>query len=135
MSDTTIDKVDDFLEHYGVKGMRWGTRRGRRGTSGYSKDAKTAVGIRRKAKTSPVKVKALSNQEIETYLRRVSLEARYSDVHPRIGRRALNTVKSILGVGRTVNEAAKFAASPAGQAVRSGLEKKRRSQNGQDSES
>jgi hypothetical protein len=116
--------VDNFLEHYGVKGMRWGVRaKSKNPTKGYSRDAKTAVNIRKKSKTSPVKVKALSNKEIETFLTRVSLESRFTQATPGRGKRALNVVKDLLGTGRTVNEVAAFANTPTGKQIRNGFEK------------
>lgn len=120
-----MSNVDDFLEHYGVKGMRWGvrTRSGGKGTKGYSKDAKAAVRVRNKAKTSDVKVKALSNREIEDFLKRVSLESRFREATPGPGKRAMNTVRTILGVGKTMNEVASFSNTPTGKQLRSSFEK------------
>lgn len=123
--------VDEFLEHYGVKGMKWGVRT-RRGsgkrvnpTAGYSRDAKRAAAIRRKAKNSPVKVKTLSNEEINTFLNRVNLESRFSAATPTASRRALNTVKSLLGVGKTMNEVAAFSNTQTGKTIQAGLKKKK----------
>jgi len=120
------ENLSDFLEHYGVKGMRWGVRRkgGVKKLSGYSRDAKTAAQIHKKAKTSKVKVKALSNNEINTFLNRVNLESRFNQATPSKSKRVLNTVKSLLGTGKTVNEAIAFSNSPSGQAIQKGLKKK-----------
>jgi len=118
--------VDEFLEHHGVKGMKWGVRRSKvPNTKGYSKDAKRATAIRTKAKTSPVKVKALTNEEINTFLNRVSLEARFAQATPSKKTQVMASIRGLLGVGRTMNEDAKFADSPSGQAIRTGIEKSR----------
>lgn len=135
----------DFLEHHGIKGQKWGIRNkksssavtpGRHGlikrkrkavasTKGFSKDAKQAHIIRKKAKTSPVKVKALSNTEINTFLNRVNLESRFSQATPTAGQKALKTVKDILGLGKTVNEVQTFSNSPTGKQIREGIKKKK----------
>ena len=120
-------EVEEFLSHYGKKGMKWGVRKGRSktpGTRGYSKDAKTSVRIHRKAKASPVKVKALSNKEIEIFLKRVNLETRYREVTPSTSKKVMRVVKDLLGMGKTVNEAFAFSNSPSGKAIQTSLKKK-----------
>lgn len=119
--------VEDFLEHHGVKGMKWGvrTRSGRNPTKGYSKDAKRAHTIRTKSKTNPAHVKSLSNDEISTFLKRVNLEVQFNQATPSVARRGLNAVKNILGYGKTVNEVATFTNSPSGKAIKDGLNKRR----------
>ena len=37
LTQSDLNEVDDFLEHHGVKGMRWGVRKAERGTSGANK--------------------------------------------------------------------------------------------------
>lgn len=71
------DPVEDFLEHYGVKGMHWGQRlkdrKARKAeTSG---DAKTSLDIRGKAKTHSVK--ALTNKQLIDSINRMNLEQSY----------------------------------------------------------
>ena len=73
-------KVDDFLTHYGVLGMKWGRRKssgsGSTGTTAKpagnkSEDYKTAKGLQRK------KLSDMSNKEIETLTKRLQLETSY----------------------------------------------------------
>ena len=59
------------LTHYGVKGMKWGVRK--RESSGEHKTAR-ALGKKR--------ARELTNKEIETYNRRVRLEAEYKKLNP-----------------------------------------------------
>lgn len=86
MSNT--DSVDDVLEHFGVKGMRWGVRRSESSVtvSDRKKKLKTSGGVRRPAHPDAVRartigqvgkksgLKALSNQELQTYAQRLQLE-------------------------------------------------------------
>lgn len=94
---STMD-FDDFLEHYGVKGMKWGVRRtpeqlGRARAArkarkaeakaqkkadqsrAPSKDAVEAATYRRVAKNAGTS--SLSNQELDALLKRMKLETRY----------------------------------------------------------
>jgi hypothetical protein len=68
------DPVDDFLAHFGIKGMRWGVRR-KNPKEGASKDAGESIDIRTKAKTG--KVKSLSNAELRTAIERMNLEQNF----------------------------------------------------------
>jgi len=88
----TEQTLDDVLEHYGIKGMRWGVRRtreqidrarGKRKAKGkpvtpVSEDAKRARAAQTKAKTEGVG--ALSNQELQQLNKRLNLEKNYSDL-------------------------------------------------------
>jgi len=58
--------VNDYLEHQGVKGMRWGHRKDR----SYSKDSQEVRDIR-----STKKMKAMSNDELQKVNKRMQLEA------------------------------------------------------------
>lgn len=66
--------VDDFLAHYGVKGMHWGQRLTDRKArkSETSTDAKTSLAVRSKVKTHSIK--ALSNKELVDSINRMNLE-------------------------------------------------------------
>lgn len=68
-----MSAVDNFLAHYGVKGMRWGNRNVSKEPA--SKDAQTALDLRARAKTS--KVKALSNKELQDAINRMNLEQQF----------------------------------------------------------
>lgn len=73
MTQTTI--AEDFLAHFGVKGMRWGSRKGGSTKEGPSKDAASATALRTRAKKS--KVKALSNVELQQAINRMNLEQQF----------------------------------------------------------
>ena len=70
----------DELYHYGILGMRWGVRRGRKSVSGIktrkaktqpSEDSLRVQNIRKK------KVKQMSNQELRDVNQRMQLENQY----------------------------------------------------------
>lgn len=93
-----IDTADDFLQHYGVKGMRWGKRRAR---PSYEKSVKTFGGAspHRNLTASPKSVDAmksrnyqtrvknagtdaLSTKELKALVERQNLEAQYNRLNP-----------------------------------------------------
>lgn len=68
-ASSTGSAVDDFLKHYGVKGMRWGVRRNRS-----SRGAKKSEG--------PAKPKAheLSDEELKSAVARMEMEKKYHEL-------------------------------------------------------
>lgn len=110
MSDLTLNEdLDDILEHYGIKGMKWGVRRsdaqlararGKRKKSStqvrVNKDRTEIDKVRIKGKPAPSEdaidaeiankkakkggVKTLSNQELQALNQRLNLEQQYSNL-------------------------------------------------------
>jgi hypothetical protein len=88
----TEQTLDDVLEHYGIKGMKWGVRRtreqiararGKRIEKGkpvtpVSEDAKRARASAEKVQKEGVS--SLSNQELQQLNKRLNLERNYSDL-------------------------------------------------------
>jgi hypothetical protein len=79
------EQVDDILEHFGVKGMKWGVHKSRSAKeaerlaavrSSSSTDAKKALAV--KEKVSEKGVHSLTNKELETLAKRMRLEQEYS---------------------------------------------------------
>lgn len=69
-SDSTtgrVTSVDDFLQHFGVKGMKWGKRK-----NPASADAAASKQIRTTAKKQGVHT--VSNKELQTAIERMRLE-------------------------------------------------------------
>ena len=74
---------NNYLQHYGVLGMRWGVRRSRSGSSSSgkrSKKSKPAVDPSYKKAHSKKKVKYMSDNELREVNKRLNLEKNYSDL-------------------------------------------------------
>lgn len=71
---------EEFIKHYGKKGMKWGSRSVAGPSLGSSKDSKRASAASSKAKAHSVK--SLSNKELSDLNNRLGLEQRYSQLSP-----------------------------------------------------
>lgn len=72
--------VEDVLEHFGVKGMRWGVRRSQTELHTGSEDHRNAAAAASKAKKGGVK--SLSNKELQDMITRMNLEGQYVRLKP-----------------------------------------------------
>ena len=72
--------VDDVLAHYGKKGMKWGVRNAPTRSSSASRDSRTAMRAKQKAKKGGVQ--SLSNEELRNLNQRLQLEQKYHDLNP-----------------------------------------------------
>lgn len=130
------DAGANYLEHYGVKGMKWGKRKaamsptdvttvhkGRRlkaqGGQFHTphEDAKTAITARQIATKSGKH--ALSNKDLQAAVNRMNLEQQFDRLNPNRRKKGQAFIKGLLGAGKTANELVSFSNSPAGQQIRS----------------
>lgn len=114
MNQAEIDIGKTFLEHYGVKGMKWGERRSRRQLERARKQTeehRVASELRKK------KSSQLTNRELQVVNERLNLEQNYRRLNPTTVQRGHNSVKAILAVGGTGVAAYKMVNSAAGQAA------------------
>ena len=93
------ENYDDFLQHYGVLGMKWGHRKARTTVSSNNKSNSTA--ITKPKQTSKPKPKPtqreLSDEELRAVINRMRLEREYADLQYRASSRAKveNVVKVV----------------------------------------
>lgn len=125
----------DFLQHYGVKGMKWGVRRSDSGSGGsstapaqthpMSPDAKAVLNSTRKIHAGGTA--ALSNQELQHLVGRLNLEQQYQRLTQKGTAEASSmatgheAVKTMLSYGKTVNDVHKFMESPTGKFLKNGI--------------
>lgn len=125
-----MNAVEDFLEHYGIKGMKWGQRK--RSVREEAIRAKQFAERKRPAsedfkKSRELKKKgarALSNQELKEVNNRLNLEQNFNRMNPNAIKKGQLAVGAVLAVGATANAAIQFANSPAGKALATKLFKK-----------
>lgn len=141
MAQTFFDLDEEVLEHYGVKGMKWGQHRrsavpagethtvqrkpgkrvkavGGREVPAHEDAIKTAL-ARQTAKKSTTD--ALSTKELQALVNRMNLEKQFRQLNPNKVSKGASFIKTLIGVGKTANEVVAFNNSPAGKALREQL--------------
>lgn len=137
------DAVDDFLVHFGVKGMHWGVRRdssgGRQlkiGANPRRAHANRVAAAKKLTAKKPLSeehktlrstktkhAKELSDAQLKAAIGRMNLERQYKSLNPHGLSKANKVALGILAVGTTANTAIAFYNSPAGKAITAGIKK------------
>lgn len=73
-------EATDVLEHYGIKGMRWGVRRSREQIDADSEDAAKAKEVKQKIVKNRGSIGPLTNQELKTLNERMQLEQNFQNL-------------------------------------------------------
>jgi hypothetical protein len=104
--------VEDFLSHYGVRGMRWSVRKHRNEEARKQQFSKAEKQKRKEGKTAYQKApNRLSDQELKDRIARMDLERRYSDLNSPQQSEGRKYARSIVEqVGRTATAGAAGAA-------------------------
>lgn len=90
----------DYLEHFGVKGMKWGKTSSKSSKS--SKDSKgsepkTSSDFKKVEKTRKKKPSEMSNEELKVLNERMNLEQNYARLNPNKLVKGRNIVAGIIG--------------------------------------
>ena len=90
------ENYDDFLQHYGVLGMKWGHRKTRSNASSNKKPKSTKNTTTSKPKPKQTQ-RELSDEELRAVINRMRLEREYADLQYRASSRAKveNVVKTV----------------------------------------
>lgn len=99
--------VEDFLEHHGIKGQKWGIRRDPK-TGKISEDHSKVADLRKKPKHT------LTNQELQTINNRLNLEQNFDRLNPTkiaLGKRRAKKILGTVGVSSVIG----FVNSPIGR--------------------
>ena len=124
----SINKAEEFLSHFGIKGMRWGVRRTdaqlakastitpRKGESQDAARARTTLSTIKSTKSTT----SVSDSDLQHLVNRISLEKRYSEItsgksSTSVTKSVDKKVKTLLAIGDTMNKAYTFANSPSGR--------------------
>lgn len=113
---------DDFLAHYGVKGMKWGVRKDRvkKGRKAKRQASDQHIESRR---IKQKKLSEMSNDEIATLNRRLQLERQYLQLNPNLYRQGRSHLSDALTLVDTVDKVSRLPDSALGKAVIAGAGK------------
>ena len=124
---STLELQDTKLAHWGIKGMRWGIRRSDDELARLSGDASDAARAEatQKAIRKSGSLSVASDADLNHLVNRINLETRYAAANASPASKVHPAIKSLLGVGDTMNKAYTFSQSPAGKilSVALGFEK------------
>ena len=70
------DRVDEYLMHYGVLGMKWGRRKARASSSSEKAPKKR----RKSSKEEAPKQRRMSNKELQARIKRLKMEKEYAQL-------------------------------------------------------
>ena len=119
---STPEEVDEFLTHYGVKGMRWGVRRrvGANGRVVKSEDREVADALKKRS------VASMSNAELRRLNERLQLEMTYSQLMSRQSAtstraRGMRFGNNVLSTAKKAQEVYNLVNSPMAKAAREAI--------------
>lgn len=110
----------DYLEHFGVKGMKWGktsskSSKSSKGSKG--SESKDSSDFKKVEKTRKKKPSEMSNEELKVLNERMNLEQNYARLNPNKfvkGRNIVGGIIATVGMGVTVYN---MVNGPAGKAA------------------
>jgi hypothetical protein len=111
----TTENPEEFLAHFGVKGMKWGVRK--------SSPPVHLSGDRKKLNTVSSKpVESMTNRQLKEANSRLQMEKQYKDLTKQPSaidkiNAGNNKVRSILAIAGTATTVYTMATSPAGKAA------------------
>lgn len=103
--------VEEFIEHVGVKGMRWGVRKGKGTPRKQTSDYKKTVPHRGKP------VSELTNKQLKLVNDRMNLEQNYNRMNPSKLKRGKMAVAGVIGTATMAVSVYNMINSPAGKAA------------------
>lgn len=106
--------VEDFLEHHGIRGQKWGVRRKNPSASSGSRmssDARKVAELRKKP------THALTNKQLQTANTRLNLERNFNSLNPSVIKKGHAKVQAILATVGLGVSMFNLANSPAGKSA------------------
>lgn len=116
-------KTEEFLEHFGVKGMRWGFRKQKDGTVKKEGPTKSSDHVRAR-ELQKKKASELTNEELKVLNERLNLEQNYARMtaQPSKIKKGMAVIEATQKVAKTGIEFYNMANSPAAKAARGVIE-------------
>lgn len=91
LSHSDIDEMEDYLEHFGIIGMKWGVKHG----PPYPLDRKTSKSIKNSGKVT-INIKELSDDDLRRIVQRLNMEKQLKELTKEDTKKADNYAKKTL---------------------------------------
>lgn len=120
LSQSTVKMGEDFLEHFGVKGMKWGVRgakvansirKSRKSSKPMSEDAQRHAAAKKK------KLSELSDKELKDLALRLNMEQQVKRMNPASITKGHNAAKAVVAVVGTASAIHAIGSSPLGKKI------------------
>lgn len=125
--------VASFLEHFGIRGMKWGVRKSRSGSSTpaaptHKPEKKTSADFKRIKKARSKHPSELSNKQLKDLNERLNLEKQFKELTTKVDAKKIDVghdkVKYLLGFATTATTAYAVSKSPLAKDVGKVFQKK-----------
>lgn len=104
-------EVDEFIEHFGTRGMKWGVRNDKSSLS-----VKTSADYRKVAELKKKPKPSLTNKQLKTANERMQLERSFSQMNPSTVKKGHDFLKGALASAALGISVYSMVNSPAGKA-------------------
>lgn len=122
-----MSDLDDFLAHYGIRGMKWGVRRSRaelaKTRAGHEPSSDASAARRTQAQVKKGGIGSVSNADLRALNERLNLEKNYKSLTSSKQKDGQSFVEKVVKGGKTMNDVYKFYNSPVGTAMRTQVTK------------
>lgn len=98
----TAANVEEFIEHFGTKGMKWGVRKAESGPPPrVASEHKKAREIQVKGTSTKPRAAALTNKQLKEFNERAQLEKKFNDMNPGSIDKGHAQIKKMLAIAAT----------------------------------
>jgi len=108
-----VTSIEEFIAHYGKKGMRWGVRTKGSGSVG----RKTSADHKKMAALKSKKVSELTDKQLREVISRMGMERQMKNLNPGKVHQGHNAIKIALGAFGTVSAIYAISTTPIGKKV------------------
>lgn len=119
--ESLYHKADDVLAHFGILGMKWGTRRGNSPGSGGKPTKQRSEDYIKSREIKAKGYKNLTTKELKELTNRMNLEKQLRELTVSDYSKGLDIVKAVTAAGTTVAALYAVSQTPMGQAIKKGI--------------
>lgn len=117
LAQSTVKMGEDYLEHFGVKGMKWGVRAARTIHNARKAPKPMSEDAQRHAAAKKKKLSELSDKELKDLALRLNMEQQVKRMNPASITKGHNAAKAVVAVVGTASAIHAIGSSPLGKKI------------------